>query len=349
MFSISKDKDVLDTRFYETVQRNLNTSFNYHNQADAKKLLEVAVALGPHFCHNREFLVNILGHLTLLNNDNAALVLKVTHSILASRYACVEISCLCLDNLKPLFDPLACQNNLVSQWLLLKLIKLWVTTMPTEQWPKNMFGLVNLKNINDTKNTPLTQSFVDNEDQDICKEFYELCILMDQKLTEDIKVPASDSTSTASSTRQVKGETSYLRMILLRGLKCPFKKVKDTLFEFWDSILPKENVTARALLLVNPNIIDVAVEDNWSQLSSYLMLALVKNSIDYRYNSYLPRCETPLHECDFSDFQVDLGSGMGMNMTQSMFVEPAFSTMLSLTVPKSKWCIGRTITSFRHG
>ena len=184
VFSISKDKDVLDTRFYETVQRNLNTSFNYHNQADAKKLLEVAVALGPHFCHNREFLVNILGHLTLLNNDNAALVLKVTHSILASRYACVEISRLCLDNLQPLFDSLACQNNLVSQWLLLKLIKLWVVTMPTEQWPKNMFGLVNLKNANETKNTPFTQSFLDNEDQDICRAFYELCILMDKKLTE---------------------------------------------------------------------------------------------------------------------------------------------------------------------
>ena len=124
-----------------------------------------------------------------------------------------------------------------------------------------------------------------------------------------------------------------MRKILLRGLKCPFKKAKDAVFEFWDSILPKENVTSRALLLVNPNIIDAAVEDNWSQLSSYLMLALVKNSIDYRYNSYLPRCETPLHKCNFSDFQVDSGSGMGMNMTQSMFVEPAFSTMLSMKVP----------------
>ena len=36
---------------------------------------------------------------------------------------------------------------------------------------------------------------------------------------------------------------------------------------------------------------------------------------------------------NFSDFQVDSGSGIGMNMTQSMFVEPAFSTMLSMKVP----------------
>ena len=69
-------------------------------------------------------------------------------------------------------------------------------------------------------------------------------------------------TSTASlSTRQVKGNIIFADDIITR-LKCPFKKVKDTLFEFWDSILPKENVTIRALLLVNPNIIDVAVEDN---------------------------------------------------------------------------------------
>ena len=48
VFSISKDKDVLDTRFMKPF-KDLNTSFNYHNQADTKKLLEVAVALGPHF------------------------------------------------------------------------------------------------------------------------------------------------------------------------------------------------------------------------------------------------------------------------------------------------------------
>ena len=186
------------------------------------------------------------------------------------------------------------------------------------------------KNANETKNTPFTQSFLDNEDQDICRAFYELCILMDKKLTEGLRVPALDSTSTASS-KQAR-ENVILRKILLSGLKCPFKKAKDVVFEYWDSILPKENVTSRALLLVNPNIVDAAVEDNWSQLSSYLMLTLVKNSIDYRYNSYLPRCETPLHKCNFSDFQVDSGSGMGMNMTQSMFVEPAFSTMLSMKV-----------------
>ena len=330
--SISKDKDVLDARFYEVVQSNLNTSFNYHNQADAKKLLEVAAALGPQFCHYREFLVNILGHLSLLDNDNAALVLKVTYNILASKYASVEISCLCFDYLKPLFDSLACQNNLESQWLLLEMIKLWVTAMPTQQWPKNMFGVVNLRNAKEIKNTPFTQSFVDNEDQDICKAFYQLCILMDKKLLNDQGVAVSQSTSTASSIRQENGKSSHLRNILLSGLKSPFKEVKDTVFEYWDSILPKENATARALSLVNPSIIDAAVEDNWSQLSSYLMLNLAKNSIDYRFNSYLPRCETPLHKCNFSDFQVDSASEINMNMTQSMFVEPAFSTLLSSKV-----------------
>jgi hypothetical protein len=335
--TLSKAKQkgtALDDAFYKKIQTKLRMKFNHHNKAETKSLLHIAVHLGPDLCNSRDFFNTMLGSLSLLDAESTGLALELTLNMLKWENAPADIVNLCFEYLKPSFDSLACQNDIRTQKLLLDIIKFWIETKPIDAWPQTAF--VSVTKVEDSsnpifKNTNFTKSYIGNDNPQTCKLFYQLCITMDRGLVG--KYPTA---AIGVKPREQNKNNLYLRGILLIGLKTQLKEVKECLFAYWNEILPNQTAVDRALSLLKPNIIENGMEDSWCQLSSYLMLVLVKNHVDYLHNSPLPRCGKPLYKCDFTDFKMSARKSSGLEMTQSMYMEPAFSSIVSsVIVPSS--------------
>ena len=349
----SKEDEILGKAFYDVVRMKLQTKFNPHNKAETKKLLQVALHLGPRLCNSRDFFSNFLGRLSLLDSDSVALALEITHKMLTWEEVSVDLVTLCFEHLETAFDMLASQDNQKTKRFLLEIMTLWIEKKPIEEWPKSTFVSIKINKESSTTvitNTNFTMAYITNENPDICILFYELCISMDRRLVaknrENVVTPVTTTTTSTTTATMLTDDdaklqyfdkgTLYLRDILLLGLKNRFRVVKDCLLSYWNEILPQKSSVNRALSLLNPNIIREDMEDFHSQLSSYLMLCLVKNGADYRQNSFLPRCNKEIHKCDFTDLKINAGSGNGFDMTQSLYMEPAFSSMVSsMIIPSS--------------